>query len=393
MIATTSSGRRFAALAHYLLRGRSGAETERVAWTAGRNLGLDDPELAAVLMQATADANPRVDVPVYHLTINFDPNDPVTPAEMQAVADRVLQDLGLADHQALMVAHQDRAHPHVHVMVNRVHPETGVAWERWQDRPRIERTLRELERELGLREVAGRLYQLDGQEPPEPALLTSGERRQAERTGEPALPDRVRAHLPELRAAKSWSELEERLAAHGLRLERKGQGLVITDGTHQVKASRVARDLSLRRLEERFRAPYPGREEEQARREPPSHDVAQLQGALAEYERVAALEQERDRATNDLHATQAQRYELDRAVQAVQAAEEAFDRALATVYRDPSAAREQLRKTLVQVGPERAAQRLEAEPERFGALRTVDEARALGLLVRRDPTRARRADR
>ena len=101
MIAATSSGRRFATLAHYLLRGRSGAESERVAWTAGRNLGLDDPELAAVLMQATADDNSRVELPVYHLTINFDPNDPVTPAEMRAVADRVLADLGLVDEKEL----------------------------------------------------------------------------------------------------------------------------------------------------------------------------------------------------------------------------------------------------------------------------------------------------
>jgi hypothetical protein len=393
VIGTTSSGRRFAVLARYLLRGRSGAETERVAWTAGRNLGLDDPELAAVLMQATADENPRVEVPVYHLTINFDPTDPVTPTEMQAVADRVLRDLGLADHQALMVAHQDRAHPHVHVMVNRVHPGTGVAWERWQDRPRIERTLRELERELGLREVAGRLYQLDGQEAPEPALLTSGERRQAERTGEPAFPDRVRAHLPELRAARSWTELEEQLAAHGLRLERKGQGLVITDGTHQVKASRVARDLSLRRLEERFRAPYPGRDAEQARREPPSRDVAQLQGALAEYERVAALEHERDRATKELYAAQARRSNLDHAITAVQAAEKDFDRALARVYRDPPAAREQFRNAVAQAGPERAAEWLTAEPERFGALLTVDRPRALGLGVRRDEAPARREAR
>ncbi len=82
MIATTSSGRRFAALAKYLMRGRSGDETERVAWTAGRNLGTDDPELAAALMQATADQNVRVEVPVYHLTINFDPTDPVTPERM-----------------------------------------------------------------------------------------------------------------------------------------------------------------------------------------------------------------------------------------------------------------------------------------------------------------------
>jgi len=388
VIATTSSGRRFAVLAHYLLRGRSGEETERVAWTAGRNLGLDDPELAAVLMQATADDNPRVEVPVYHLTINFDPNDPVTPAEMQAVADRVLRDLGLAEHQALMVAHQDRAHPHVHVMVNRVHPETGVAWERWQDRPRIERTLRELERELGLREVAGRLYQLEGQEPPEPARLTSGERRQAERTGEPAFPDRVRTHLAELRAARSWAELEEALAAHGLRLGRKGQGLVITAGTRQVKASRVARDLSLRRLEERFGVPFPGREREQALREL-SPDIAQVKRAVEESEQVAALEHQRDRATNDLYATKARLDQLEHAIQVVRAAEKDFDRALARVYRDPPAAREQFRRTVAQVGPERAAEWLRVEPERFGALRTVDRPRAFGLGVARDETPAR----
>src|SRR2546426_12824600 len=99
--------------------GRSGEEPERVAWTVGRNLGTDDPEVAAALMQATANANLQVEAPVYHLTINFDPADPVTPEEMQVVVDRVLADLGLAEHQALMVAHRDRTHPHIHVMVNR----------------------------------------------------------------------------------------------------------------------------------------------------------------------------------------------------------------------------------------------------------------------------------
>src|SRR6266705_2509857 len=293
MIATTSSGRRFAALARYLVFGRSGDEPERVAWTASRNLGTEDPEVAAALMQATANANLQVESPVYHLTINFDPEDPVTPERMQAVADRVLADLGLAEHQALLVAHRDRSHPHVHIMVNRVHPETGVAWDRWKDRAQIERTLRELERELGLREVAGRLYRLDGQEPPDRAPLTNGERRQAERTGDPAFPDQVRAHLPELRAARSWSELEATLAQHGLRLERKGQGLVITDGKQQVKASRVARDLSLRRLEQRFGIPYPEREPSAQARETLSPAVEQVTKALDEHGRLAALKAER----------------------------------------------------------------------------------------------------
>src|SRR5258708_32645349 len=107
-------------------------------------------------MQVTADQNVRVEAPVYHLTISFDPSDTVTRERMEAVADQVLADLGLSEHQALLVAHQDRAHQHVHLMVNRVHPETGLAWERWQDRPRIERTLAQLEQALGPRALPGR---------------------------------------------------------------------------------------------------------------------------------------------------------------------------------------------------------------------------------------------
>jgi Relaxase/Mobilisation nuclease domain len=68
---------------------------------------------------------------------------------MQAVADRVLRDLGLAEHQAVLVAHQDCAHRHVHLMVNRVHPATGVAWGRWQDQQQSQRAATDLDRQLG----------------------------------------------------------------------------------------------------------------------------------------------------------------------------------------------------------------------------------------------------
>jgi len=393
MIAMTSSGRRFLSLARYLLHGRSGEETERVAWTTGRNLGTDDPELAAALMQTIADQNVRVEAPVYHLTISFDPSDAVTRERMEAVADRVLADLGLSEHQALLVAHQDRAHPHVHLMINRVHPETGIAWERWQDRPRIEQSLRELEQALGLRAVAGRLYQLEGQELPERARLTTGEYQQALRTGEPAFPDRVRAHLPELRAAQSWAELEERLADHGLRLERKGQGLIITDGEHQVKAPRVARDLSLHRREERFGVPFPGREEELARREPVSPDLAQLKPALEEYERVIALPQEAYRTESDISSLKAWQINLEGTLGRLRATSERFDRDLAAVYRDPAAARQRFLAVAAELGAQPAAELMREQPERFGALRTVDQTRALGLWVTPDDTAARASAR
>ncbi|NUR75345.1 MAG: relaxase/mobilization nuclease domain-containing protein, partial [Thermoleophilia bacterium] len=93
MIAVSSSGRSFRALAAYLVAGRSGEERDRVAWSIGRNLPTDDPELAARFMRATASQNDRVEKPVYHIALSFDPNDPVDRAAMERVANRVLERL------------------------------------------------------------------------------------------------------------------------------------------------------------------------------------------------------------------------------------------------------------------------------------------------------------
>src|SRR5581483_640079 len=237
MIAVSSSGKRFGALAAYLTRQRKGID--RVAWVETRNLPTTDPKLAARFMQATAAKNSRVEAPVYHVAIAFHPDDVVTRDMMRQIADRFLADLGLRDHQVVIVAHNDRPHAHMHLMVNRVHPETGRAWDRWQDQVRTQRVLREAERAFGLREVRGRLHQFPGHEVPARAARTSGEVRQTTRTGVEPLADLIRKYAAELRSARSWDELHERLAMRGLTLERKGQGLVITDGREQVKASRV----------------------------------------------------------------------------------------------------------------------------------------------------------
>jgi len=129
MIGKLTYGSGFAGLLRYLLT-KDGRHPERVEWTASRNLASADPRLAAVEMRATAERNVRVEKPVFHLSINLDPDERLDPAQLRQVVDRTLKDLGLEQHQALMVAHNDTDHQHVHVMVNRVHPETERAWAR-----------------------------------------------------------------------------------------------------------------------------------------------------------------------------------------------------------------------------------------------------------------------
>jgi hypothetical protein len=72
---------------------------------------------------------------------------------MEQIADRVLSELGLTEHQTLLVAHHDREHKHVHALVNRIHREIFAAWDRWQDHAVLDRVLAQVEVEFGLRRV------------------------------------------------------------------------------------------------------------------------------------------------------------------------------------------------------------------------------------------------
>jgi hypothetical protein len=153
VIAVSSSSRSFASLGKYLVVGRDHVESGRVAWATSRNLPTDDPELAAKIMRATAAQNTRVDKPVYHVVLSFDPGDVVDRATMEKVADELLRELKLQGHQTIIVAHCDRQHPHMHILINRVHPETGMAWDRWKDYNAIQRVLRGQEQSLSVRVV------------------------------------------------------------------------------------------------------------------------------------------------------------------------------------------------------------------------------------------------
>ena len=242
MIAASSSGQSFGGLGAYLV-----GDAERVGWAETRNMmeGMDggriDPDAVAAEMRDEAAAS-GVAKPVYHVAIAFDPDDHPTEAEVRAAADRTLRDLGLEDHQALVVRHTDQPHAHVHLMVNRVGPD-GKAWSTWRDRYRLRATMEAQERELGVR-WTGRNRELEQE-------LPNGAQGGASNAKGFAAEVRAAA-LGDLKESRSWGDLYDRLAAHGLRIERRGQGAVATDGERETKLSAVSRTVSRGRLEDRL---------------------------------------------------------------------------------------------------------------------------------------------
>jgi hypothetical protein len=252
--------RSFKVPVRYVVVGRDGRQN-RVAWAETYNLPTRDLELAACFMGATANGSVSgTRTPVYFFSVSFDIDDPVDEAMMGRVARRTLRDMGLEEHEAVVVAHKDRSHPHLHFIVNRVHPTRFVLWRKWWDYARLERSLRAQEVELGLRVVPGR-------HAPAPSLdraregHTDGWQPGAQwikplpgpKGGDPGfLQDVIDRAAPILAQARSWAELERGLAEQGLALTVKGGGFRITDGKHQVKASEVGRAFSRYHLEKRL---------------------------------------------------------------------------------------------------------------------------------------------
>jgi hypothetical protein len=356
MIARASTAAEFGSLARYLATGREGSCPTRVAWTESRNLPSDDPLLGADLMQATASQNLRTQEPAYHLALSFAPEDNPTPQHLRQVADRALAELGLADHQAILVAHDDRAHAHVHIVVNRVHPDTLAVWDRWRDQTTLQRVLADLERALGVRELSAHDRAVDRVSP---GSGPADAARHRDRAAERAFAEQLRTLLPEVRASRTWQELRERLAAHDLQLERRAKGLVITDGSMTIRASALAADVSFARLEARL-----GPVDDHDRTAPRSPEPTRT---------AFELTRDRDAAGRRLHS-------LDWLTERTTAADRDLKSPLADVYADPTAAARAFKRAAAIHGTDHAARTLAQTPETFGPLRTNERRYLFGLL-------------
>lgn len=88
--------------------------------------------------------------PVLHYTLSWAIGENPTPEHMRETALSSLNMLGLGEHQAVMAAHSDKEHMHVHIVVNTIHPETGLTAQLKYSKERLSRWAEAYEREHGI---------------------------------------------------------------------------------------------------------------------------------------------------------------------------------------------------------------------------------------------------
>jgi hypothetical protein len=235
----------FFALARYLVHGDTRpTPPERVAWIITQNLATRDPELAAKIMSATAALSKRCARACLHTIIAWHPDEQPTAEIMQEIALRTLSLAGLAEHQAFVIGHGDKAHPHLHMMINRVHPETGRAWSDAHSHRRFDAIMRELSETYGFRNVPAHSFNPDLTEdlPKQPSSPATYAARRGATTTRPQWSRRQadvfsRRISERLDAASTWEDLVQLFADEGLALEDKGKGHVVGNAASYAKLS------------------------------------------------------------------------------------------------------------------------------------------------------------
>ena len=249
---SSRSGKGFRQLAHYI-RGRS--TDPRATWFLAGNLPgvttAKDVELACRLVEAVQAQNTRAGKDrTYHLVISLHPEDrSLVRKELQLVVDRLVDTLGFSEHQYIAVRHSDKDHEHIHVAINKIHPETfrihSPAW----DHQKLFTGARALELELGLTPLRSR--ERERERVPQRAADCEAHH------GIESFARWAREKLrPTLRTAelRSWDDLHGVCGRFGVVIRPHGNGLVFEDVDRgvRVKASFVAREFSKARLCQRL---------------------------------------------------------------------------------------------------------------------------------------------
>ena len=109
----------------------------------------DEREIALLNVTCPASiaiAQQLISAPAYHLTLSFRYNENPAFAQVQKIAARVLELLGLAGACAFIAMHRGRDHPHAHVIAD-----AGGAGLLSISHPELEAIAQHVEREFGLR--------------------------------------------------------------------------------------------------------------------------------------------------------------------------------------------------------------------------------------------------
>jgi hypothetical protein len=262
-VAPKSKALNVRALVDYIAGPKAGGDGEKVEHRGALNLLNLDHDAQVQEMIDLAEIARRSPQPVQHWILSWREGEQPSPAQADEAVAMFLGEMRLAGHQAVYALHRNTKNCHLHLAVNRVHPDTEklVTVNNGFDHEVAHRAIARIERHQGWEREDRGLFvaRQDGElERSQPRASRqrqpSGPARDfEERVGErSAQRIAIEVGAPIIRQARTWGEMHAALARERIRFERKGSGAILWIADQPVKASSAGRECSMAALVKRL---------------------------------------------------------------------------------------------------------------------------------------------
>jgi len=298
-----SSGKasRIEGLANYIVSPEKENGAEKCMYSGTRGFLSDKFFAQKAEMIALSEEAIRSKDPVEHYVLSWREGERPTPRHIEKAVDILMSEFGMENHQCLYGLHQDTDNFHLHIMLNRADPLTGLA-ERINkgfDIEALHKAIARIEHEQGwTREEHGR-YEVSNEgivrsgspgneKNRKPSRIRDAERRTGEKSALSIAQERVPAIS---RDATGWQDFHGKLAQEGMEYRLRGAGAVLLVEETPIKPSDVDRKMGLKALEKLwgpFEAPHPGIEKKAVQTPQPVNDVAKSLG-FEEYAKARRI--------------------------------------------------------------------------------------------------------
>ena len=188
--------------------------------------------------------NPGLKKPVGHIALSYSVVDApkLTDEKMVQLAQEYMREMKITDTQYIIVRHQDREHPHVHIVFNRI-DNNGKTISDSNDMYRNEQVCKKLKEKHGL-------YFAKGKEQVKQHRLKEPDKTKYE------IYTAVKNEIGKLR---NWQQLKEQLTEKGIGIQFKYkgqtdeiQGVSFSKGEYTFKGSEIDRSFSYSKLDKYF---------------------------------------------------------------------------------------------------------------------------------------------
>ena len=188
--------------------------------------------------------NPGLKKPVGHIALSYSVVDvpKLTDEKMVQLAQEYMREMKITDTQYIIVRHQDREHPHVHIVFNRI-DNNGKTISDSNDMYRNEQVCKKLKEKHGL-------YFAKGKEQVKQHRLKEPDKTKYE------IYTAVKNEIGKLR---NWQQLKEQLTEKGIGIQFKYkgqtdeiQGVSFSKGEYTFKGSEIDRSFSYSKLDKYF---------------------------------------------------------------------------------------------------------------------------------------------